>query len=206
LLLSLAVLPGARAQEAPREEVTVAPAEAAPGTSEYIPMTAHERWHGFLHESLLGTRPAALILGTAFLDHIGRAPRAWGLGVRGYAHRVQDRLGATVIDGGVHSSMAALLHQDTRYWQSPDHRPVRRVAHAFERTFFTRNDSGKTVFDISGIGGIYAGTMLPMYWHPARFSPLNQGVKAGDFGLMFQTASNLFKEFEPDLKRLVSKK
>ncbi len=208
LLLALAAASCAWAQEPAGDDAAIAPAEAAPAASAatYVPLTSHERWHGFLHESLLGTRPAALILGTAFLEHIGRAPREWSLGAKGYLHRAQDRLGATLIDGGVHASMAALLHHDTRYWESPDRRPMRRVAHAVGRTFFTRTESGTRVFDISGLGGIYAGTMLPMYWHPRRYSPLDQGVKAGDFGLMFQTGSNLFKEFQPDLKRLLSKK
>jgi len=31
-------------------------------------------------------------------------------------------------------------------------------------------------------------------------------VRAGDFGVMFQAGSNLLKEFESDLKRLVQKK
>ncbi len=203
-LFLLAAISCAWAQEPAADESAIAPVEAAPSAPSYIPLSAHERWHGFLHESLLGTRPAALILGTAFLEHIGHAPADWSLSAQGYAHRVQDRLGATLIDGGVHSSMAALLRYDTRYWESPDRRPLHRVAHAFERTFFTRNEAGNRVFDLPGLGGIYAGSMLPMYWRPRSYSPLNQGVKAGDFGLMFQTGSNLLKEFEPDLKRLLS--
>ncbi len=204
-LFVLATVSCSWAQEPAADEPAIAAVEA-PSASRYVPLSAHERWHGFLHESLLGTRPAALILGTAFLEHIGHAPADWSLSAKGYAHRVQDRLGATLIDGGIHSSMAAVLHYDTRYWQSPDQRPLRRVAHAFARTFFTRNDAGNRVFDFAGLGGIYAGTMLPMYWRPRFYSPLNQGVKAGNFGLMFQTGSNLLKEFEPDLKRLFSRK
>ena len=48
--------------------------------------------------------------------------------------------------------------------------------------------------------------MLPMYWHPRRYSPLAQGVRAGNLAVVFQAGSNLFKEFQPDLKRLIAKR
>jgi len=182
--------------------LAAAPAAAQP----YVPQTGHERWHGYWHETLLGTQPAVRILGTAFLEHLGRQPHEWGLGLRGYSHRVENRLYSTMIDGTVHDSLAALLHHDTRYLPAQTRSPWRRVRHGLARTFFTYSQSGARVFDISGLGGIYAGSMLPMYWHPRRYSPLGQGVRAGNFGLVFQAASNVAKEFQPDLKRLISKK
>ncbi len=35
---------------------------------------------------------------------------------------------------------------------------------------------------------------------------MGAGVRAGNFGVIVQTGTNLFKEFEPDLKRLLSRK
>ena len=189
----------------PAAAVTPIPATTVP-TPVYLPQTRHERWHGYLHETLLGTMPAARIFGTAFLEHLGRQPVEWGLGAHGYIHRVENRIYSTAIDGTVHSSMAAALGQDTRYLPSEDRATMDRVAHALKRTFITRNQSGNSVPDVSGLAGIYAGTMLPMYWHPRRYSPLAQGVRAGNFGVMFQAGSNLLKEFQPDLKRLLAKR
>jgi hypothetical protein len=209
LFLALSVLPAARGQEPVATEtaaLALIPATAVPSAHTYTPLTPHERFHGFLHETLLGTQPAIQIFGTAFLEHLGHQPVAWGLGVHGYAHRLENRIYSTTIDGGVHASMAALLHQDTRYLRAHDGRAARRVGHALGRTFFTYNQSGGRVFDISGLSGIYAGTMLPMFWHPHGYSPLGQGVRAGNFGVMFQAGNNLIKEFRPDIMRLFSKK
>ena len=68
------------------------------------------------------------------------------------------------------------------------------------------NQAGGRVFDVSGLAGIYAGTMIPMFWHPRGYSPMAQGVRAGDFGVMFQAGNNLIKEFRPDITRLLAKK
>jgi len=209
-LLALSALPGiwgqdlATADDAATLALMPTPA-VAPGTT-YTPLTRHERWHGFLHETFLGTQPALTIFGTAFLDHLGHAPVQWGVGVHGYTHRLENRFFSTMIDGSVHYSVAALLHQDTRYLPAHDRRVMRRAGHALERTLFTYNQAGERVVDVSGLSGIYAGTMIPMFWHPHGYSPLGQGVREGNFGVMFQAGNNLIKEFRPDLMRLFAKK
>jgi len=186
--------------------LAIAPAPGAPALNTYTPLTRHERWHGYLHETFLGTQPALQIFGTALLDHLGHAPTQWGVGFHGYTHRLENRFYSTMIDGSVHASLAALLRQDTRYLPAHDGRPARRVGHALWRTFFTYNQAGGRVFDVSGLAGIYAGTMIPMLWHPRGYSPMAQGVRAGDFGVMFQAGNNLIKEFRPDITRLFAKK
>ena len=208
LLAALPLLPGAWAQDTQSFDAAfpTASTEPATGASGYLALTPHERWHGFWHETLLGTRPAVFIFGTAFLDHLGRQPVEWGFNAKGYAHRVENRIFSTLIDGSVHASMAAALHHDTRYLPAQGGGAMHRAGHALRRTLFTYNDRGGRVFDISGLGGIYAGAMIPMYWHPHRFSPTAQGVRAANFGVMFQAGSNLLKEFEPDVKRLFTKK
>jgi len=210
LILALSVLPGVWAQDpvaadAP-DTVAVAPTAVASTDSAYTPLTRHERWHGYLHETFLGTQPALQIFGTALLDHIGHAPTQWGVGFHGYTHRLENRFYSTMIDGSVHFGLAAILHQDTRYLPAHDRRVTHRMGHALERTLLTYNQAGERVIDVSGLAGIYAGTMLPMFWHPRGYSPMAQGVRAGDFGVMFQAGNNLIKEFRPDIERLFAKK
>jgi hypothetical protein len=211
LLLTLSALPAMRAQELlPAEPVASAqalPPAASAGTGEsYIPLTRHERWHGFLHETFLGTQPALQIAGTALLDHLGHAPTQWGVGLHGYAHRLEDRFYSAMITGGVQDSLAAVLHYDTRYLRAHDRRAARRVSHALERTLITYNEMGERVLDVPGLAGIYAGTMIPMEWHPRGYSAWHQGIQEGNFGVMFQAGTNVIKEFRPDLERIFSRK
>ena len=208
LLLALPALPAIWAQDAgsPDAPDTTTLAPVAVASSIYTPLNRHERWHGYLHDTFLGTQPAVRVFGTALLDHVGHAPTQWGVGFHGYAHRLENRLYSTAIDGTVHASLAAALHLETRYLRSHDRQVGKRIGNAFERTLFTYNDAGGRVFDVAGLGGIYAGTMLPMFWHPRGYSPLGQGVRAGNFGVMFQAGNNLIKEFRPDVQRLFAKK
>jgi len=207
--LALLILPGLSGQELVPSG-TIAPAAKPASTvttgNTYRPLTRHERWHGYLHETILGTQPALQISGTALLDHIGHAPTEWGVGFHGYTHRLENRFYSAMIDGSVHYSLAAMLHHDTRYLRSHDRRAVSRVGHALERTLFTYDQSGQRVFDVSGLAGIYAGTMIPELWHPRGYSPLHQGVQAGNFGVMFTAGTNLIQEFRPDIEHLFAKK
>ncbi len=102
-------------------EATASPSAEAPAVDPsgfaYVPMSAHERWHGYLHENLLGSKFALEVFGSALISHISRDPVQCGVGSHGYIHRVEDRLETFGIDGAVHSSLAAALHHDTRYWR-----------------------------------------------------------------------------------------
>jgi hypothetical protein len=206
-LLGSIALSGAAAQETAASDVPDASAKAAepPAVPAYLPLNARKRWHNYWHDTIFGPRPALSILGAAMVEHIGRQPVEWRLGAQGYARRVEDRFYSAMIGGTVHSSLAALLHQDTRYLATQDPSRTHRIAHALARTFVTNNDLGHQVFDVSGLAGIYAGAMLPMYWHPRHYSPWDQGVRAGNFGVIFHAGSNLLQEFQPDLKRLFSR-
>jgi hypothetical protein len=215
IVLALSAMPGLWAQEpvitteaAMTLALIPAPVAVAPSNpgGTYVPLSRHERWHGFLHETFLGTQPALQIFGTAFLDHLGHAPVQWGVGLHGYAHRLENRFFSTMIDGSVHYGLAALLRQDTRYLPSRDRRAVHRMGHALQRTLFTYNQAGERVFDVSGLAGNYAGTMIPMLWHPRGYSPFGQGLRTGNFGVMFTAGTNVLKEFRPDLQRLFAKK
>jgi hypothetical protein len=168
-------------------------------------MSPHARWHGYLHENLLGSKFVIGVLGSAFISHISREPVEWGSGTHGYMHRVENRFFTAGIDGVVHSSLAAGLHLDTRYRNSGSRNGFRRAAHAVGRTFLTYNDSGKRVFDFSSMAGIYGSSMLSTYWRPHP-SPTGAGVRAGNFGVVVETGTNLFKEFAPDLKRVFTRK
>jgi hypothetical protein len=178
-----------------------------PAAGGYAAMSAHERWHGYLHENLLSTKFGVQLFGAAFISHLSRDPVEWGLRSHGYLHRVQNRFLTSSIDGAVHSSLAAVLHHDTRYWRyGGKGRGVQRAGHALERTFLTYDESGRRVFDISSLAGIYGSSMLSTYWHSRGNDSLSRGVRFGNAGVIAEAGANLFREFGPDLKHLFARK
>lgn len=107
--------------------------------------------------------------------------------------------------GGIHSSLAAALGHDTRYFREPEKSGWRRAGHALRRTLITRNSEGASVFDVSNLTAIYAGPLVSSTWHPHRYGPFTQCLRGGDIGMGAQAMSNLLHEFGPDLKRLLHK-
>jgi len=119
----------------------------------------------------------------------------------GYA----KRLGTTYGDFAIENMMTegvfpTLLHQDPRYFRRREGTGRSRLAYAMSRLFITRGDSGKNQFNFSEIAG--AGTSLAIsnaYYPDSRTVGNNlsrYGVQLG-----FDAASNVLKEFWPDLKR-----
>lgn len=200
LVLSLSGGPLLRAQEAdPPDPQPPTQAQA----QSYTPMTDAERWHDYLHDNFTGVGPVVGFFSAAAIGQLGRDPHEWGLGAQGYWHRVGNHMGRAAIRGSIEAGLAAALHYDTRYHRLPGDKGLHRARHALRRTFFTRNEDGKTVLDVPNLAGIYGADMLSTYWRPHRFTPFGSGVRAANFGLAFQTAGNLGKEFGPDLKRLI---
>ncbi len=205
VVLCLGTIPamGQDAGDPPEIPCGQTPTEAqTPAEAGYVPMTAQERWHAYLHDNFTGVGALAGFFGAAALGQLGREPREWGLGAEGYWHRVGNHMGRAAIRGSIQSGLAAAMGYDTRYHRMGGHHGLTRAGHALRRTLVTQNAEGHSVFDLPGVAGIYGGDMLAMYWHPHRYTPLGQGLRGGNFGLGFQAAGNLVKEFGPDLKQL----
>lgn len=187
------------------QDVSADPPEAQPATQAepYAPMTAQERWHAYLHDNFTGPASVVGFFGSAALGQLGREPREWGLGPRGYWHRVGNHMGRAAIRGSIQSGLAAAMGYDTRYHRLEGRKGIVRAGHALRRTLFTQNEAGRSVIDVPTLAGVYGSDMLATFWHPSRYTPLGRGLQAGNFGVGFQAAGNLAKEFGPDLKRLV---
>lgn len=127
------------------------------------------------------------------------------MGARGYFERAGSHYARSIVQGGIHSSLAAALGHDTRYFREPEKSGWRRAGHALRRTLITRNSEGASVFDVSNLTAIYAGPLVSSTWHPHRYGPFTQCLRGGDIGMGAQAMSNLLHEFGPDLKRLLHK-
>jgi hypothetical protein len=98
-----------------------------------------------------------------------------------------------------------ILHQDPRYFRRGTGTGWSRFGYAIGQTFWTHNDSGKGQFNYSEIAGNATGVAIAMSYYPD-----NRDAKSGGTQLATQlavdTASNILKEFWPDLQRKLSRK
>ena len=146
----------------------------------------------------------AIFTQTAFLSGIGQATDSnpsFGQGVAGYA----KRFGSTYADFAIENMMTegvfpTLLHQDPRYFRRGEGSKRSRLAYAMSRLFITRGDSGSNQFNHSEIiGAATSVTISNTYYPDGRTVGNNIGKYTEQLG--FDAASNVLKEFWPDLKR-----
>ena len=150
------------------------------------------------------TTDRAIFLQSAFIAGIGQATNgnpSFGQGVEGYG----KRLGAAYADFCIQNWMTeglfpTVLHQDPRYFRRRKGSGPSRLAYAMSRLFITRTDSGKHQFNYSEVvGGAASLAISNAYYADGRTVSNNVGRYGLQLG--FDAASNILKEFWPDLKR-----
>jgi hypothetical protein len=141
---------------------------------------------------------------TVFISGLGQltdSNPSFGQGIAGYA----KRFGTTYGDFAIENMMTegifpALLHQDPRYFRRRGGTARSRVVYAMSRLFITRSDSGKSQFNFSEVAGAATSVAISNAYYPdGRTVGNNLGRYAVQLG--FDGASNVLKEFWPDLKR-----
>jgi hypothetical protein len=146
----------------------------------------------------------AIFTQTAFLAGIGQlsdSNPSFGQGVEGYA----KRFGTTYADFAIENIMTeglfpTLFHQDPRYFRRGQGSGRSRAFYAMSRLFVTRGDSGNSQFNFSEVVGAAASVTISNAYYPdGRTVSNNVGKYTEQLG--FDAASNVLKEFWPDLKR-----
>lgn len=171
--------------------------------SDYIPLTANERWKLYIKQSYwsvgayVGPFFAALVLDQATGD-----PKEWGGGFRGYGRRVASRVAAgDVIQNSFQHPVAALLKEDVRYIASDRHGFKVRAGHAFLYSFLTYNNQGHPTLNVSNLGGYYVASAASTLWLPGRRNVAAYTVSDGSEAIGLSTLVNLMQEFWPEIRR-----
>ena len=150
------------------------------------------------------TTDRAIFVQAAFLAGIGQWTNdnpSFGQGMEGYA----KRYAASYADFAIQNFMTeglfpTVLHQDPRYFRRRVGSGPSRLAYAMSRLFITRTDSGKHQFNYSEVvGGATSLAISNAYYPDGRSVGNNLGRYALQLG--FDAASNVLKEFWPDLRR-----
>jgi hypothetical protein len=120
---------------APAQPV-LAPARATSQGFSYSPMTRQERWQDYEHQNFDSYGAFFQAFFTGLGDDLGSVPR-WDSGMTGLSEHVGSEFATFAIGGTIHSSLAAALHQDTRYFHCLCRGAFPRTLHAVSRSIFT---------------------------------------------------------------------
>jgi hypothetical protein len=165
-------------------------------------LTARQKWMLGLKETVDPFNVLNAAMGAAFSQAGNETPK-YGVGSRAFG----ERFGAALADFGTQNFfsagvLASALHQDPRYFRmGPERGIARRVLYSVSRLVVTRQDSGKSAFNASGIFGMMLGIGASNLYYPS--ASVHGGVMCGrlETSLFGGVTGNLLSEFWPDLQR-----
>jgi hypothetical protein len=166
------------------------------------PLTPKQKWELAYRETVDPFNIASAAMASAFSQAGNQTPR-YGEGGAAFGMR----LGAALADFGTQNFfsaglLATVLHQDPRYYRmGPGHSLLRRVLYSVGRLAITRQDSGATAFNASGIFGMALGIAASNAYYPSasvRGSVMAGRIQTSLFG---GAIGNLTSEFWPDFEK-----
>jgi hypothetical protein len=165
----------------------------------YSPMTGQQRWNDYVRQNFAQPGVFFQTFFSALGDETGNRPSQWGGGAAKFPEHAASEFARFTIAGTVHSTVAAALQEDTRYYPCVCRDVLARTAHAMSRTVLTYDRNGKRTLDVGGLAGIYSGPMIMTTWYPKNYTALGYGVRQGNVAAAITTGIYLIREFSPEL-------
>jgi hypothetical protein len=128
-------------------------------------------------------------------------PPEWGQGAGGIGRRFAASQGWKVTQNSIALGFDTAFRLDPRYHPSHETLFWPRLRGALSQTLVAYTDSGGRVFNYSEVGSSYGASFLANSWFPAHSNGAGDALQRGTIGLGLNTASNVVKEFWPDIKR-----
>jgi hypothetical protein len=177
----------------------------SPTLEEYKPLSPKEK---FRIAGLDSWDRGTVALAAAFAgeSQISNSEPEFGQGLAGYARRFGTSYADFVIGNYMTEAIyPTILHQDPRYFRKGTGSGVSRFRYAVKQIFWTHKDSGGTQFNYSEVVGNSTAVAISMAYYSDGRTVSNAITSLGT-QLGVDTASNILKEFWPDLERKFSKK
>ena len=193
-------------EEAPKRILGIVPNyRTSPSLKAYKPLTPGEKFKMASQDSF---DRGAFILGALFGGEaqLTKATPSFGQGVAGYARYFSTSYAGIVIGNFMTEGIyPTLLHQDPRYFRRGDGSVLSRLGYAAGQIFWTHKDSGGMQFNFSEIAGNSTAVAISNAYLPdnrnASDAAKSLGVQIG-----VDMASNILKEFSPELGHAFSRK
>ena len=211
-ILTLSAQPGAADQHIPAPAASdkrilgiIPNYRTYPTLLEYKPISAREKF-------AIATRDAfdrgTFVLAGMFAGYsqATKANPSFGDGVGAYGHYfVTSFADWSIGDYMTEAIFPVMLHEDPRYFRLGTGSGPHRLGYAVGQLFWTRTDSGGHMFNFSEIGGNAAASAISQAYYPENRSASDAIIKLG-IQVGMDAASNIMKEFWPDLHRKFSRR
>jgi len=164
--------------------------------------TRKERWDYYLKENFLSPGAFFRAAGPALGAHMGDAPEEWGQGMAGYGKRLGDQFAMRTIQGTIEYGAAAALRIDPKYRPCQCRGFFKRFGYAVLSNAVTYRTDGSRTLNAPNLAGIYGSNFASLAWYPERYS-YKDAFREGTQSLMIGGSFNIFREFWPEIRRIV---
>jgi hypothetical protein len=177
----------------------------SPSLQNYEPLTPKEKFNIAAQDAFdRGT----VILAAAFAgeSQLTNAERSFGQGGAGYGRYFGTSYGGFVIgDYMTEGVFPTLLHQDPRYFRKGTGKGLGRLGYACGQIFMTHGDNGKIQINYSELVGNSVAVAISQSYYPDT-RDASDAVSSFGMQIGVDMASNVLKEFWPDIARKFSRK
>ena len=165
------------------------------------PLTTGGRFKLFVDQSISPAYVLTAALSAAF-NQARNVPEGYGQGWNAYG----SRFGANMARASTSSFFgtflfASLLHLDPRFFPQSKPSLWRSVKYSAQRIVITRNDSGKDVFNTSGLLGPLVSEGLADLYLPSSEQTVGKTVTRFAADLAWRVGGNMFKDYWPTFFR-----
>ena len=168
----------------------------------YAPLSPHCKLDLFLKQTYSPYTFASAAFGATEAQASGQWPH-YGGGLQGWGKRFGATLANTESRRFIQGfALSSILHQDPRYFYSPNRRFFPRVWYSVTRVAITKNDHGDSTFNTSEFLGALFTSALQNSYYPRHDRSLGDTMNRFSGALSSDAIGDLLREFTPDMKRL----
>jgi hypothetical protein len=152
---------------------------------------------------------AQMILGAAFnglLDPYvnNRTNDYWGQGAAGYFRRFGTRVSQSMAKGTGQAIFGGIFREDPRFYPSRKEGFWPRFGFAFVHTFVVKHNNGKEYLSVGRFAGSFSSGFVGLAWTPDPINTNRAALVRSATGMGGVLAGSMWKEFQPDVMKLVS--
>jgi len=174
--------------------------KTSPTLQNYKPLTTREKF-SLASQDAFDRGTVALAVLFAAQGQLGNGNRSFGQGTEGFAkYFAASYTDYFIGDYMTEGIFPTLLRQDPRYFRRGKGSGLSRLGYAAGQIFWTHTDSGGAQFNYSEVVGNSTAVAISMAYYADNRTPSDAVSKLG-VQLGVDMASNILKEFWPDLSR-----
>lgn len=168
--------------------------QTAPQQTNYTRPDKKERFNKYV-KGIFGLSSLIGPLASVTLRQITNSPEEWGRTPRGFAKRVGDSFGRSIISHTITYGLDEALKLDSHYYKSTKKGFKPKFSNAVLSAFTARNSEGKRVVGIPRLVGTYSSAIIANEtWMPGDRN-YKDGLKSGTISIGTRIGYNLLREF-----------